>query len=371
MDRYEVGLKKLYGDHRLTISKTQIESDAYLVGIHNFPKATISLSHTESGRQHIVVASSDGTRLLETTAASNSASRKLQPLAGLKGTLSVEDKGDYYELRFKAPYSRPRNIHHIPRIILDTETTGLDPMSDEIIQVAIIDGDGKTLLNQLYKPQTVRSWPEAQAVHGISPERVAWEPPISRDLGRIQALLDQADEICVYNAPFDLSFFGELGLRLAKSRVTDTMRMYGQIFHGTDYYKLVQAAKEQHYRYHAHDALADCQATLRVQKAVDFKFKEVVWKANPVGSAKSMIDDVKRNLAQKPVKPKLTWKERLASAKFKWIMFGVSVFFLIGSFSTPEAWAVTVPLIGFTGWVFWHQYQLGKDGDKEADDKRS
>ena len=36
-------------------------------------------------------------------------------------------------------------------IVIDTETTGLTPY-DEILQLSIIDGNGKTLLNELYRP---------------------------------------------------------------------------------------------------------------------------------------------------------------------------------------------------------------------------
>lgn len=60
------------------------------------------------------------------------------------------------------------------RIVIDTETTGLDPNEDEILQLSVINvNDGSTIYNQYFKPEKATSWEQAQAVNGISPEMVA------------------------------------------------------------------------------------------------------------------------------------------------------------------------------------------------------
>lgn len=41
-------------------------------------------------------------------------------------------------------------------ICIDIETTGLDRNNDEILQVSIINGRGKTLYNSYIKPRTTR-----------------------------------------------------------------------------------------------------------------------------------------------------------------------------------------------------------------------
>ena len=43
------------------------------------------------------------------------------------------------------------NSSHYKVIVIDTESTGVDPYSDEILQVSIIDGAGKVLFNKYIK----------------------------------------------------------------------------------------------------------------------------------------------------------------------------------------------------------------------------
>lgn len=37
-------------------------------------------------------------------------------------------------------------------VYIDTETTGLDSYRDEILEIAIVDDNGKSLVNSLVKP---------------------------------------------------------------------------------------------------------------------------------------------------------------------------------------------------------------------------
>ena len=45
-------------------------------------------------------------------------------------------------------------------VVFDLETTGTDPATDEILQVAIIDGTGNQLLGSYTEPVRKRSWKE-------------------------------------------------------------------------------------------------------------------------------------------------------------------------------------------------------------------
>ena len=51
--------------------------------------------------------------------------------------------------------------------ILDRNNRVAD--DDEMVELTIIDDDGKPLINTLIKPKFHRTWAGAQRVHGISP----------------------------------------------------------------------------------------------------------------------------------------------------------------------------------------------------------
>lgn len=55
-------------------------------------------------------------------------------------------------------------------IVIDTETTGLDADTDELLQVSIIDSQGNTLFNSYIKPLFTENWDEAMAVNHITPK---------------------------------------------------------------------------------------------------------------------------------------------------------------------------------------------------------
>ena len=43
---------------------------------------------------------------------------------------------------------------------------------NEILQISAVDGNGDLLLNEYVRPELIRSWPDAERVNGITPERV-------------------------------------------------------------------------------------------------------------------------------------------------------------------------------------------------------
>lgn len=92
-------------------------------------------------------------------------------------------------------------------VFLDTETTGLSHADDHILEIALVDDLGDTLLESFVRPpDSITAWPKAQAVNGISPEMVADAPP----LGDLMPLFTQAIEgriVVAYNAKFDAGFF--------------------------------------------------------------------------------------------------------------------------------------------------------------------
>lgn len=173
-------------------------------------------------------------------------------------------------------------------IVIDTETTGLDPEMDELLQVSIIDSDGNTLFDSYFKP-CVLSWDDAQRVNGISPEMVKDAPGISEKIAEINEIMFQADKIIGYNVGFDLDFLRNNGLILSDdAKVIDVMLdfadiygEYSEYFGSCKWQKLTTAANYYGYDWSsrpegAHNSLADCYATLYVYEKIYVQNSEVV-----------------------------------------------------------------------------------------------
>ena len=156
-------------------------------------------------------------------------------------------------------------------IIIDTETTGLNPHINELLQVSIIDDNGEVLFNEYIKPIKAKRWNEAQSIHHISPEMVEDCKNITEYIETIQSIIDKAEMIVGYNVFFDVGFLEESGVVFNDKEYFDVMTCFAEIYgEWNDYFedykwqKLTTCAR--YYKYvwvdEAHNALADCRATL-------------------------------------------------------------------------------------------------------------
>ena len=167
-------------------------------------------------------------------------------------------------------------------IFIDTETTGLSHEHDEVLEISIINQDGDILLDTLVKPVKKATWPEAQAIHGISPESIAIvNPPTLIELApTIASILNEHDSAVVYNLDYDRPFIlnaihsDDQDLKAGidwQCAMLEFANIYGEWDHRRDQYKwqkLTVAADHVGHEWQgqAHRALADCQATLSVWK---------------------------------------------------------------------------------------------------------
>lgn len=110
------------------------------------------------------------------------------------------------------------------QIVLDTETTGLDPaQGHRIIEVAAVEVVNRRFTGNHYhrylNPDREID-AGAQAVHGISIERLQGEPRFG-DIAREFLDFIAGAELVIHNAPFDIGFLNsELGM-LDLGRVAD------------------------------------------------------------------------------------------------------------------------------------------------------
>lgn len=86
---------------------------------------------------------------------------------------------------------------------LDTETTGL--RNAEMVECAIIDDTGRTVLDTLCNPGFPIP-PDATRIHGITDAMVAEAPPADAVRAFVLELV-RANTVVIYNAAYDVQFF--------------------------------------------------------------------------------------------------------------------------------------------------------------------
>ena len=161
-------------------------------------------------------------------------------------------------------------------IILDTETTGLNPAVDEILELSIINTKGEKILDEYYKPVKCTTWPGAEAVHHISPAEVEKKNPILCDKELIESYINSADMIIGYNVNYDLNMIKAAGIYVdVNIKVVDLMPIFAEIYgEWNDYYQSYKfkslSVCADYYGYEwvgkPHCSLSDCYATLFVAK---------------------------------------------------------------------------------------------------------
>ena len=161
-------------------------------------------------------------------------------------------------------------------IVIDTETTGLNADTDELLQVSIIDSQGNTLFNSYIKPLFTENWDGAMAVNHITPETVATAPNILEVKQEISRIINSAHTIIGNNVDFDLGFLSNIGIRNENAAIVDVMEDFADIYgEWSEQYgchkwqKLTKCAEYYGYDWGtdiAHDSLADCKATLYCYK---------------------------------------------------------------------------------------------------------
>lgn len=116
-------------------------------------------------------------------------------------------------------------------IVLDTETTGLDPLrGDRLVEIGCVEIVNRFVTGQVFhrylNPERPMS-PEAFAVHGLS-DAFLGDKPVFRDVAADFLAFIGEDPLVIHNASFDMGFLNAELKRirkgpLASDRVIDTL----------------------------------------------------------------------------------------------------------------------------------------------------
>ena len=143
-------------------------------------------------------------------------------------------------------------------LYLDTETTGLSAAAgDTIVEIAIVDDAGRTVLESLVNPRREIPW-RATEIHGITDDMVRGKPTLNSLLPRVREII-AGEELVIFNAVFDTQFFP--GRLSQAGAVSCAMRRFADEVPGYQY-NLKAAAQKARHRWTGdqHRALADALA---------------------------------------------------------------------------------------------------------------
>ena len=109
-------------------------------------------------------------------------------------------------------------------IVLDTETTGLDPVyGHRVIEIGAIEVVNRTITGRdfhTYLKPDRDSDPGALNVHGLTTEFLSDKPLFADKIDALLAFIDGA-ELIIHNAPFDLKFLNAELTRLGRPGVSN------------------------------------------------------------------------------------------------------------------------------------------------------
>ncbi len=176
-------------------------------------------------------------------------------------------------------------------VYLDTETTGLSAANgDAVVEIAIVDHRGRPLVDTLVDPQRPIPW-AATRVHGIRDDMVRGKPTLKQIFPLVRNAI-RDNELVIYNASFDISFFPD---RLADAgSVRCAMRAFNTARGGRAHKLAAAAAYVGHtWSGSAHRALADALACRSV-------WEWLLSQQTPTSPVKAAITPVAPHTAPSP-----------------------------------------------------------------------
>jgi len=124
-----------------------------------------------------------------------------------------------------------RKLSNVTFVAFDTETTGLNPRQDRIVELAAVkfrDGEIVDQKTWLINPRrTIPYW--AQKVHGISTAMVKDQPTFAELYPEFERFIE-GSVLIAHNARFDISFMREEMLRsnlsFPRNQVVDSLELF-------------------------------------------------------------------------------------------------------------------------------------------------
>ena len=198
-------------------------------------------------------------------------------------------------------------------VILDCETTGLDPRKDRIAEIAIIQFDGLNTgeyYHSYFNPQ-MRMPKEAERVHGLSDSFLKDKSLFSESSSALIEFIG-SKKIIAHNADFDISFLNSelnrAGLPMLSNQVECSLKLARKQIKGScSLDSLCKKFGIDTSKRGKHDALGDCKLLAKVWVELN---GGVQGSINLPVKAKETIYPVHQGTRPFPLKDRLTEEER-------------------------------------------------------------
>jgi DNA polymerase-3 subunit epsilon len=178
-------------------------------------------------------------------------------------------------------------------VILDTETTGLDTETAEIVEIALIDKTGAALLDRRVNPR-VPIPSDSTRVHGITDQDVGGEATLEEIWPQITSVLT-GKRVVIFNAEYDSGMLKHSAERhklpSIPFRPVCAMNMYRRFRAVEDHvdvgvrrHKLETACRRHGLAVGGHSAAGDCRSTLALIAfmAQPQPAQAIAWPKTPV-----------------------------------------------------------------------------------------
>lgn len=183
--------------------------------------------------------------------------------------------GEFEEDRINAVKAAIELMAKSNWVILDTETTGLE--NPQIVEIAVINHLGNSLINTLVKP-SIRISKDAKKVHGISNYQVIDAPCFGDIYDDLKSAIHDKIVI-IYNADFDINVINNCceiyELPQLKIKTLCLMELYSQWY--GEYSQYWGNYKWQPLPNAGHRALNDCLACLAILKEMAADSTEIQY----------------------------------------------------------------------------------------------